>query len=127
MDDKTKKVLQERLKAAKEERVRLNGIAEEVKTQEIIQIIIEIIDELNINTDSKEAWIPFLMLEYVEKRKIDIEPKMSCIKDNSTIAKLIEATDGCSEKSWKQVKDFLKDIFTCQDGEYHFMISFLDE
>lgn len=67
MDDKTKKELQEKLKAAKEERARLNDVIDQVKAWEIIQAIIEIINELNA-TSIKER-IPFIMLDYVDEKK----------------------------------------------------------
>ena len=115
MDDKTKKELQEKLKAAKEERERLNDAIDQVKAPEIIQAIIEIINELNA-TSIKER-IPFIILDYVDEKKIDIKPEISCITNNTIIAKLIKVFDECSERCWKKVKKFLDDTLGEQKAE----------
>lgn len=125
MDDKTKKELQEKLKAAKEERERLNDAIDQVKAQEIIQAIIEIINELNA-TSIKER-IPFIILDYVDEKKIDIKPEISCITNNAIIAKLIKVFDECSERCWKKVKKFLDDTLGEQKAENSYVITFLKE
>lgn len=125
MDDKTKKELQEKLKAAKEERERLNDAIDQVKAQEIIQAIIEIINELNA-TSIKER-IPFIILGYVDEKKIDIKPEISCITNNAIIAKLIKVFDECSERCWKKVKKFLDDTLGEQKAENSYVITFLKE
>lgn len=125
MDDKIKKELQEKLKTAKEERERLNDAIDQVKAQEIIQAIIEIINELNA-TSIKER-IPFIILDYVDEKKIDIKPEISCITNNAIIAKLIKVFDECSERCWKKVKKFLDDTLGEQKAENSYVITFLKE